>query len=265
MSTIQYRSRLLAAVGTIVAPERPLIGEYFVKLNAELTRFGLAMAVHEDMSAFDRVCRETGKFMPNAFNPAAVPFPPGRALWTSVHDATGARVATFAVRLFDLGQRTLGDWLSTLSLFYDRPIADMPSGERFVLGDEADAYASRIRGRCTYIGGLWLAPEWRGRTALAEVVTTAGCALALSRWDAAPMISIAEDEVYAKNAGKYRFDEAYSGVRWLRPHKLERSRMWLLGRTRRAVVADIGAFTAAPDAQPLVADAYRAPLRSAGD
>jgi hypothetical protein len=129
----------------------------------------------------------------------------------------------------------------------------MASGERFVLSEAADAYANAVRRRCAYIGGLWLAPAWRGRTVLAEVLTTAGCALALSRWDAAPMVSIAEDEVYAKNAEKYRFDEAYSGVRWLRPHKPERTRMWLLGRTRAAVVADVARFVDRPDAHPLVA------------
>ena len=253
MNTIPYKHRLLPSVGSLVVPEKELFAEYFLRLNALLNRYGLQMAVDSDMSGFDRVCRETGKFMPNAFNPNAVPYPRGSALWMSVHDETSERIATFAIRMFDLGQRTLGDWLSTLSFFYDTPVRDMPSGERFVMSEEADAFANSVRRRCTYIGGLWLAPAWRGRTALAEVLTTAGCALALARWDAAPMVSIAEDEVYAKNAPKYRFDEAHSGVRWLRPHKPDRSRMWLLGRTRDAVVADVAQFVAAPDAQPLVA------------
>jgi hypothetical protein len=255
MNTIPYARRLLTNVDTIVAPEVELLGAYFLRLNALLKRHGLAMAVDDDMSAFDRVCRETGKFMPNVFNPAALPIGPRQAIWMSVEDRAGQRVATFAARLFELGARSLGDWLSTLSLFYGQPIRDMPSGERLVLGEEADGYATSVRGRCTYIGGLWLAPAWRGRTALAELVTTAGCALALSRWDAAPMISIAEDEVYAKNAAKYRFDEAHGGVRWLRPHKPERSRMWLLGRTRRAVVDDVRDFVDAPEAVPLVVEA----------
>ena len=261
MMTIPYRNRLLTNVGSLGLPEKDLFAEYFLRLNALLNHYGLQVSVEDDMSGFDRVCRETGKFMPNAFNPAAVPFPRGDAVWMSVHDASEERIATFAIRLFDLGQRTLGDWLSTLSFFYHTPARDMASGERFVLSEEADAYANAVRRRCTYIGGLWLAPAWRGRTVLAEVLTTAGCALALARWDAAPMVSIAEDEVYAKNASKYRFDEAYSGVRWLRPHKPERSRMWLLGRTRDAVVADVAQFVAAPDAHPLVAAASPAPVR----
>lgn len=251
MRKIPYHSRLLTQVGTIALREKELFGEYFIRLNAGLRAVGLEMAVHDDMTGFERVCRETGKFLPNAFNPAAVPFPPGAGLWMELQDEAGERVATFAVRLFDLGRHTLGDWLSTLSFFYAAPARDMASGERFVLGDEADAYASTVRRHCTYIGGLWLAPAWRGRTGLAEVMTTAGCALALAHWNAAPMVSIAEDEVYAKNASKYRFDEAYPGVRWRRPHKPERSRMWLLGRTRAAVVADVAAFVERPDAYPM--------------
>lgn len=267
MQTIPYKNRLLARVGSVVAPETELFGEYFLRLNALFKSYGLEMAVDDDMAAFDRVCRETGKFLPNAFNPAAVPFPRGAALWMSVHDETSERVATFAVRLFDLGQRTLGDWLSTLSFFYAAPARDMASGERFIMSDDADAYASAVRRRCTYIGGLWLAPSWRGRTALAEVLTTAGCALALAKWDAAPMVSIAEDEVYAKNASKYRFDEAYPGVRWLRPHKPDRSRMWLLGRTRSAVIGDVMRFVDLPEERELVAalpDTSRAAGKSGG-
>lgn len=254
MHNIPFQNRLLTSVKAIRVPERELFAEYFLRLHELFKRHGLAMAVHDDMAAFGDVCRETGKFMPNVFDPGAVAYAPGNGIWMSVHDASSERVATFAARCFDLGGRTLGDWLSTLSFFYGSPIRDMPSGERFILGEEADAYAGDIRGRCTYIGGMWLAPSWRGRTTLAEVMTTAGCALALSRWDAAPMVSIAEDEGYAKNAEKYRFDRAYPGVRWLRPQKPERSRMWLLGRTRGAVVADVAEFVAAPDAQPLVAD-----------
>lgn len=261
MMTIPYKNRLLANVGSLVVPERDLFEEYFLRLNTQLTQNGLQMAVDTDMTGFDQVCRETGKFMPNAFNPAAVPFPPGNAVWMSVHDASSERIATFAIRVFDLGLRTLGDWLTTLSFFYNTPSRDMASGERFVMSEEADAYANAVRQRCTYIGGLWLAPAWRGRTALAEVLTTAGCALALARWDAAPMVSIAEDEVYAKNASKYRFNEAHSGVRWLRPHKPERTRMWLLGRTRDAVVADVARFVQMPDEHPLVAAPAGAPLR----
>lgn len=253
MTTIPYKNRLLPSVGSLAVPEKELFAEYFLRLNTQFKQYGLEMAVHDDMAAFDRVCRETGKFLPNAFNPAAVSFPRGHAIWMSVHDETSERIATFAIRLFDLGQRTLGDWLSTLSFFYAAPARDMASGERFIMSEEADAYASAVRRRCTYIGGLWLAPAWRGRTVLAEVLTTAGCALALARWDAAPMVSIAEDEVYAKNASKYRFDEAHPGVRWLRPHKPERNRMWLLGRTRRAVVADVAHFVEMPDEHALVA------------
>jgi len=263
MMTIPYKNRLLTNVGSLVVPERDLFAAYFLRLNAQLNRYGLQMSVDDDMSGFDQVCRETGKFLPNAFNPAAVPFPRGAALWMSVHDATSERIATFAIRLFDLGQRTLGDWLSTLSFFYNTPSRDMASGERFVLSEEADAYANAVRRHGTYLGGLWLAPAWRGRTVLAEVMTTAGCALALAKWDAAPMVSIAEDEVYAKNASKYRFNEAHSGVRWLRPHKPERTRMWLLGRTRDAVVADVTRFVDVPDEHPLVAAPAGAPVRTA--
>lgn len=263
MNTIPYKNRLLANVGSLFVPERDLFAEYFLRLNAQLNRYGLQMAVDDDMTGFDQVCRETGKFMPNAFNPAAVPFPRGAALWMSVHDAASERIATFAIRLFDLGQRTLGDWLTTLSFFYSTPARDMASGERFVLSEEADVYANAVRRNCTYIGGLWLAPAWRGRPVLAEVLTTAGCALALARWDAAPMVSIAEDEVYAKNASKYRFNEAHSGVRWLRPHKPERSRMWLLGRTRDAVVADVTRFVDMPNEHPLVAASAAVEARTA--
>ncbi|MCR9071888.1 MAG: hypothetical protein NXI18_09225 [Alphaproteobacteria bacterium] len=246
MSAIQYQSRILNRVGRIVAPEKELFGEYFILLTARLREAGLEIAVDHDMAAFGRVCAATGKFFPNVLNPDASFFPRDAALWMNLQSAAGERVATIAIRLFDLGKNTLGDWLSTLSFFYAAPAQDMASGERFVLGDEADAYANTIRHRCTYIGGLWIDPTWRGRTALAEILTTAGCALALARWDSAPVVAIVEDEVYAKNASKYRFDRAFSGVRWLRPRKPERSRMWLLGRTRQAVVSDVARFVVQP-------------------
>jgi hypothetical protein len=240
-------------------------------LDADFRRSGFGVTLSEDMASFEAVCRATGKFLPNTFNPRIVRLPEGDALWMGFHDLSGRRVATIAVRRFRLGSKTLGDWLSSLSFFYRNPIEDMPSGERFILSDAADAYASKVRGSCALIGGLWIDPDWRGRTTLADVATAAGSILALSRWDAAPVMAIVEDEVYAKNADKYRFDKAFDGVRWLRPHKPERTKMWLLCRTKAAIRADVDRYLATPDAGRMVVRGPRPvpqaspePLRSAG-
>lgn len=242
MDTIPYAKRLLSNIGNIAAPERGLVADYFLKFDDDLKRHGWAMTIDDDMAAFDSVCRATGKFLPNTFNPAIVSVPRGDAVWMDFQDRHGERIATIAVRRVDLDGKTLGDWLSTLSFFYREPIRDMASGERFVLTEEADGFANGVRQACTLIGGLWLSPDWRGRTTLAEAATTFGAILALSRWNSAPIVAIVEDEVYAKNSSKYRFDKAFGGLRWHRPHKPERTRMWLLGRTRDAVIADAKRF-----------------------
>ncbi|NQW11753.1 MAG: hypothetical protein HQ481_17965 [Alphaproteobacteria bacterium] len=242
MSDVMLRNRLLSRVGTIVAPERPLLSRYFLAVDSDMRRLGVTLSVDENMDQFEAVCRETGKFVPNAFRPGMTPIVPGEALWFQARDAENNLIATFAVRCYRLPQKTLGDWLSTGALFYENPIQQMPEGERFFLGAEADAYARTIRHSCTFIGGLAITDDYRGRTNLAEVMTTLGCAIAMAHWDAAPMISIAEDEVFAKNQDKYRFDVACPGVFWYRPHKPHRTCMWLLARTRGAVLNDLVEF-----------------------
>ena len=242
MSEVTLENRLLSRVGTIVAPERSLLGQYFLAVDSDMRRLKLALSVHVDMDQFDVVCQETGKFVPNAFRPDMTPIVPGDALWFQARDSADRLIATFAVRCYRMPYKTLGDWLSTGALFYENPIRQMPEGERLFLGKDADAYARTVRHSCTFIGGLAITDQYRGRTNLAEVMTTLGCAIALARWDAAPMISIAEDEVFAKNQNKYRFDVARSGVFWHRPHKPQRTRMWLLARTRSAVLADLAEF-----------------------
>lgn len=247
MIDVPYTDRLLARVGRIAAPERSLFDRYFLTVDDDLREFGVMLSVSDDMDAFAEVCAQAGKFMPNAFRADMVPFPPGDALWLGAYDPEGVIIATSAIRRYTLPFKTLGDWLSTGALFYPDPIATMPEGERFYLHEEADAYASSVRGACTYLGGLWINEPFRGRTNFAEFMLTLSSGLAVSRWDSAPMVSIAEDEVMAKNAKKYRFDVACPGVYWHRPHKPNRTRMWLVARTRAAILDDVRRYCETAD------------------
>lgn len=244
MAKVTLENRLLSRVGTIVAPERSLLRQYFLAVDSDMRRLGVTLSVEEDMSRFEAVCRETGKFVPNAFRPDMTPIVPGDALWFQARDEEDRLIATSAVRRYQLLDKTLGDWLSTGSLFYRSPIQQMPEGERLFLGDEADAYARSVRHTCTFIGGLAITEQFRGRTNLAEIMLTLSSAFAVSHWDAAPMVSIAEDQVYAKNHAKYRFDIACPGVYWYRPNKPHRHRMWLVARTRKAILQDMETFLA---------------------
>lgn len=242
MKTISYADLLLARIGQIVVPERVLFDHYFLNVDADLKQAGVTLAVYDDMSAFADVCAQAGKFVPNAFRTDMVPFERGDAYWLAAYDFEGTLMATSAIRRYDLPHKTLGDWLSTGALFYPDPINTMPEGERFYLHEEADAYASTIRGSFTYLGGLWINPLFRGKTNFAEALLTISSSLAVSKWDSAPMVSIAEDEVLVKNGGKYRFDVSCPGVYWHRPHKPERTKMWLVARTRPAIVQDVERF-----------------------
>lgn len=263
MSKVTLENRLLSRVGTIAAPERSLLRQYFLAVDSDMRRLGVTLSVEEDMNRFETVCRETGKFVPNAFRPEMMPIVPGDALWFQARDEEDRLIATSAVRRYRLLDKTLGDWLSTGSLFYQSPIRQMPEGERFFLGDEADAYAKTIRHACTFIGGLAITEQFRGRTNLAEVMLTLSSAFAVSRWDTAPVVSIAEDEVYAKNHTKYRFDIARSGVYWYRPNKPHRHRMWLVARTRKAILKDIMTFLATAVGQRTYVEAATPPQISA--
>jgi hypothetical protein len=238
MKSVSYADLLLARVGQIVAPEHSLFDRYFLGVDSDLREAGVTLAVYDDMGAFADVCAQAGKFVPNAFRTDMVSFERGDALWLAAYDADGVMMATSAIRRYLLPIKTLGDWLATGALFYPDPITTMPEGERFYLNEEADAYASTIRGSFTYLGGLWINPLFRGKTNFAEALLTISSCLAVSKWDSAPMVSIAEDEVLSKNGKKYRFDVSCPGVYWHRPHKPERTKMWLVARTRSAIIQD---------------------------
>ena len=242
MSNIPLSERLLANVGKVIVPEDHLLKSLFPIVEDDLGSVGLNLRVSSDLDTFEEVCKSTGKFLPNAFQRSMAPLPDGDAIWFRVETFNGDLVATIAHRVYRLPHHTLGDWLTTGSLFYQSPITQMAEGERFYLGPEADTYASSIRGTFIMAGGLWVSDAYKGRTNLARFLTQIGASFAYARWNAAPIISIVEDEVMQKMSAKYRFTNNVDGVYWYRPHKPHRTKMWLLGKTRETIIADTRAY-----------------------
>ena len=69
MSEVTVENRLLSRVGTIVAPERSLLGQYFLAVDSDMRRLKLALSVHVDMDQFDVVAKRPASSCRTRFDP----------------------------------------------------------------------------------------------------------------------------------------------------------------------------------------------------
>lgn len=224
------RSSWLVAFGAahqaLVDPERQLLSESAIAIDADIATTGYKLAVIEHMPDFAAILGEVGKFVPNAFSAEAKPAPHGEAIGLVMYNPAGEVVATHGMRLYHLGCRSLADHLATLSLFYDRPIEQMIPGEYLWLEDAARRYAETVDGQATWSGGLWVRPDHRSQFGnLSTFLVFASRVLTSWRWGRTVVFSITGD-IWAKPnaAARIKRPDVYERVKWWRPNLSEAER-----------------------------------------
>lgn len=205
--------------------ERNLLADAAIAIDRDLAATGYQLTVVMDMHAFANHLRSVGKFVPNAFNADLKPAPFGEAAGLVLRNPAGDIVATHGVRLYRL-QRSLADHLATLSLFYDDPIGQMLAGEYLYIDGDARRYAETVEDRATWIGGLWVRPDHRGKASnISTFLALAARLLASQRWGRTVVFSLTT-EIWnnPKAAARIRNPDIYRTVKWWRPQLPEAER-----------------------------------------
>lgn len=213
----------LAGLGVMNAAlaesERRLLAEAAIAIDRDVRATGYALSIVDQMPRFAAILGSVGKFVPNAFNAAVKPAPHGEAVGLVLRNPAGEVVATHGMRLYRLGRRSLADHLSTLTLFYDRPIEQMPPGEYLWLEDDARRYAETVEDQATWSGGLWARPDHRSRVSnITTVLVLASRILTTLRWGRTVVFSVTGDLWTKPNAAaRIKMPDVYERLKWWRP------------------------------------------------
>jgi hypothetical protein len=216
----------LAAFGPLHPQLDEVVALAALHLADDLARHGFTLTVDTDLVRFTETVRSTGKFVPTLFDRelksrAVIQESSGRddAFGLILTDAAGEVIGTNACRLLGLGKRTLADHLSTLAIFYDNPIAQMPSGEYLELREPARSVATAITGQCAWAGCFWVARDLRQpATNLSYILPTAARMLAANWWGPLSVISNVKPRMGRdRSVSNLGMPDVHAGVTWVRP------------------------------------------------
>lgn len=159
--------------------------------------------------------------------------------WLIGRDDMGEIVTTQAARVFDTGQETLKDYLTSLRLFYPRPDEQKQPGEHCLVETPG---ATHLRGRIVYSGGTWIHPDYRKRL-MPMILPRISRALALTLWDSEFTFSMVSHALVSKGvATAYGYRNIESGIRWMNSEtelRLDGTLVWM---DRSEQLADMARF-----------------------
>ncbi len=240
---------LLAQIGLIVAPEKELLRRFFLAVDQDVRKRGFHLSVYGDFREFKELSLRMGKTLFPSFDPDLHDLDPNQAFWLALREGGegGPTIAVQAGKLYLFGERTLGDYIATGRFFYEDPLAQMESGERFILQGDAERFASQVVGRVAYSGGTTIAPEWRGRTNLAKVLPLLSHALGYSRWYIDRVMSLVYDDLHRAGVAKrYAHTTECDGFEWHRPRMGDRKRMWIVSKEAGDVLDQVRGYLSQP-------------------
>lgn len=131
------------------------------------------------------------------------------AVWVGALDCAGEVVGTQAALRVDCRQRSYGERLEDLSLFYDRP-DDVPPGEACFVGGYSPVLTTR--GIVAWLAAGWVHPNFRRRDAdLFHVIGRAIRLVAWPLWNPSWWAGVVEPETCSKwsveRAGRRHLDD----------------------------------------------------------
>ena len=206
---IRHR-RLLDQITLLHGPS-DLLGRFFLVADTAARDQGVRLRLRADFDelvALNKRHRDSWPALAPVFDPDFSNLRLDSAFWLEAMDENDQTVATHAARFFDWEDTTLSAELRSMRVFYEDPARHMAAGESIEV--EAPT-ASRIRGKVTYGGAVWVRPDFRGK-GLAALLPRISRAYAYSRWDTAWTWGLVEHKTHAKGLvranGPYEVEES---------------------------------------------------------
>lgn len=178
------RPRHLLDQLTLIHGPHDLLSRYFALADLRARECGARLRLRGDFDALialNHKHRATWPVMPPICDPAHSNLNIDSAFWLEARNDQDETIATHAARLFDFGETTIDEELTSMRVFYADPAPHARAGES-VLVDAPRAHV--VRGRTMYGGGVWVRPDWR-HGVLTRIMTRVCTAYALTRWDIA--------------------------------------------------------------------------------
>ncbi|HWG80659.1 MAG TPA: hypothetical protein VN681_12835 [Stellaceae bacterium] len=159
---------------------RELLARYMTIASRALRDLGLRLRISRDFDrliALNQQHRDSWPLLSPIFSPKHNSLRQDNSFLIEGVDDCDDTVMTSAGRLYDHGDRSIGDELRSLRVFYDRPQAHIDAGERVEVSAPT---AEHLCGRVMFSGAVWVRPDYR-RHGLTKIVPrlTRSCALAL--------------------------------------------------------------------------------------
>ncbi|HLJ64451.1 MAG TPA: hypothetical protein VKT70_10115 [Stellaceae bacterium] len=243
-----YRPRRLPDQITLKYGPHDILERFFGMADAKAAELGLAVSVRAEFDpllALHKRHRQEWGPLPASLDPRHSNLRIDQAFWIEGLDAKGETAFVHAARLFEWENTNLGEEVRSLRAFYDDPAKPLASGVRFPL---TGAAANRIKGRCVFLGGLWVRPDCRGR-GLSHLVPRLTSAYAYTRWGFDYAWGIVETHLYEAgltgNYGPYRTEGPFTAETG-GADKIDIVLLWAGGP---AIVADL-AVAIDPETKP---------------
>jgi len=221
---------------------RDALGRFFLTADKAARDRGVTLTLSTDFELLREVnARNQGSWhgLAPSFDCAYGGIDRTCGFWLIGRDDMGDIVTTQAARVFNTGDETLKDYLTSLRLFYPRPEEQKQPGEHCLVETPG---ASHLRGRIVYSGGTWIHPEYRKRL-MPMILPRISRALALTLWDSEFTFSMVSHALVSKGvATAYGYRNIESGIRWMNSAtelRLDGTLVWM---DRNEQLADMARF-----------------------
>ncbi len=220
---------------------RDLLGRFFLRAVEEVRERGveLSFATFEDLTRVNEANRSSWIPLFPTFDPRFSTLTAENSFCLMGRNSAGEIVSTQAGRLFDFGSSNLARSCETMQFLYDDPRGQALPDESC---EVTAASAFQIKGRATFIGGLWYRPDIRS-LGLSPLMARIGRMYAYTRWlpdFSTAMISDANRKLRPAESG-------HANVDWeviLKNSRLGSVRMALIWSSGDWILQDMTQFLA---------------------
>lgn len=141
--------------------------------------------------------------------------------------------------MFDFGDETLADYLTSLRLFYPDPDRQKRDGESCTVDSPS---ARVINRRAVFSGGTWIHPDYRKRL-MPMILPRISRALALTRWNTDYTFSLVNNILVTKGVAQaYGYQRVEPGILWFMAPVADRCEASLVWMPRAELLEDLSAF-----------------------
>ena len=161
---------------------RELLAQYLAQVSDQMHELGLRLRISADFERLIELSRQQRENWPPLspiFNPKYSDLGIETSFLIECVDELGDTVMTSAGRLYDHGDRSLGEDLRSLRIFYRDPAPYLASGDVITVTAPS---AEHIFGRTGYSGAVWVRPDYR-RHGLTKIIPRLTRSVLFARWN----------------------------------------------------------------------------------